>query len=404
MVRSSDAVDRSGTSNDDASSTAGWRLLLVEDDDGDALLVREMVADGLPGALVERVSTLADALRRVGDARCVLLDAGLPDADGTSGVETLTAAAPDVAVVMLTGADSEKLGVASVMAGAQDYLVKGRVDDQVLVRSIRYAIERQRAARLSRELFEAERRRAENIRVERALVPAPLVHSSDVSVVPRYQARREGSELGGDFTDALELPDGELHVLIGDVAGHGPDEAALAARLRSAWRALTQAGLDQMRVIETLDTFLRTEWHAVTFATVASLVVDRPRSRGRLVLAGHPPPVLVGDASRVVGADHFGSLIGVLDHPKWRPVDVPLGPGAALLLYTDGLIEGRAAPDDDGRLGVEALLPIVDDFHRLGKTGGDLLDGLLAEAQRRNGGPLTDDVALCLVSVADDGG
>ena len=384
-------------------ATSGWRLLLVEDDDGDAILVRELLADGLPGVLVERVSTLADAVRRAPEVECVLLDVGLPDAEGTKGVELVTAAAPQAAVVVLTGADSERLGVASVMAGAQDYLVKGRVDDQLLVRSVRYAIERQRAARLSRDLFEAERRRAENTRVERALTPTPVIRSDDVAIKMRYRARREGSELGGDFIDAVELPDGELHLLIGDVAGHGPDEAALAARLRSAWRALTIAGLGQVEVISTLDTFIRTEWHAVTFATVCTLVVEPNRASGRMILAGHPPPILVGEDAAVVGDGAYGPLLGVLPDPSWQPVDVAFDPGTTLLLYTDGLIEARAAPGSDRRLGIEALLAIVADFHRSGATGYELLDGLLAEAQRRNGGALTDDVALCLVRIAGHG-
>ncbi len=381
----------------------GWRLLLVEDDDGDALLVREMLADGLPGALVERVSTLADAVRRAPEAECVLLDVGLPDAEGTQCVEMVTAAAPRAAVVVLTGADSERLGVASVMAGAQDYLVKGRVDDQLLVRSLRYAIERQRAAQLSRDLYDAERRRAENVRLERALMPTPVIASADVRVCTRYVARREGSELGGDFYDAVELRGGELHLLIGDVAGHSADEAALATRLRSAWRALTLAGLDQVSTIRTLDTFIRTEWHSVTFATMCTLGIEPHRSRGSLVLAGHPPPIVVGDTSRPVGDEAFGPLLGVLPDPDWRGVELPLGRGATVLLYTDGLVEGRASPDSVQRLGIDALLPIIDDFHRMGTNGTELLDGLLAEARRRNGGPLTDDVALCLVTVTSDG-
>ncbi|HKH04668.1 MAG TPA: SpoIIE family protein phosphatase [Acidimicrobiales bacterium] len=383
--------------------TTGWRLLLVEDDDGDALLVRELLADGLPGAVIERVATLADAVARAGDVECVLLDIGLPDAHGTRGVEEITAAAPHTAVVVLTGADSERLGVGAVMAGAQDYLIKGRVDDQLLARSVRYAIERQRAALLSRELFDAERRRAENTRVERALAPTPVIRSDDVTVAIRYLARREGSELGGDFLDAVEDADGALHVLIGDVAGHGPDEAALAVRLRGAWRALTLAGLSQLDVVDTLDRFIRTEWDTITFATVCSLVVAADRTTASLVLAGHPPPIAVADRSRVVGDDQYGSLLGVLPEPKWTPVQVALDPNASLLLYTDGLIEGWAAPEARTRLGVPALLPIIDDFHRLGTTPDGLLDGLLAEAQRRNGGPLTDDVALCLVQIGRRG-
>ena len=84
--------------------------------------------------------------------------------------------------------------------------------------------------------------------MERALIPPPLLRSDDVTVSVRYRAGREDAELGGDFYDTVESTDGTVTVLIGDVAGHGPDAAALGARLRSAWRALTLAGLPQSRV------------------------------------------------------------------------------------------------------------------------------------------------------------
>jgi serine phosphatase RsbU (regulator of sigma subunit) len=98
-----------------------------------------------------------------------------------------------------------------------------------------------------------------------------------------------------------------------------------------------------------------------------------------------------------------GIVLGV------RPTPTPIsevefsGDDWSLLLYTDGLIEGWSAPTSRTRLGLAALLPIIDDFHRLGTSADGLLDGLLAEAQRRNGGPLTDDVALCLVHVGGHG-
>lgn len=381
--------------------TERWRVLVVEDDDGDALLVRELLSVALPNVEVERVETLADARRLVADADCVLLDVGLPDAEGTAGVEQLTSDAPETAVVVLTGAASERLGIAAVAAGAQDYLVKGRVDDQLLARSIRYAIERQRGARLRRHLFEAERRRAENTRMERALTPPPLVRSPDVDVAMRYRAGREGAEIGGDFYDAVEGPDGSLHLLIGDVAGHDPDAAALAARLRSAWRALTLAGLDQLACIGTLDAFLRTEVEELTFATLTTVVIGPDRRHASLLLAGHPPPILVGPECRLVGEGEWGHVLGVMPSPAWSPVDVELGPSTSLLLYTDGLIEGRASPGARRRLGTEAVLEIVDGLRAQGHAGGSILEGLLADVQRRNGGPLADDVALCLVSMRD---
>jgi serine phosphatase RsbU (regulator of sigma subunit) len=392
-----------GQRTSDLGQAMGWKLLVVEDDDGDALLVRELLADGLPGARVERVTRLADARRAVRYVDCVLLDMGLPDAEGIAGVEQLVAEAPDTAVVVLTGAASERLGVGAVAAGAQDYLVKGRVDDQLLARSVRYAIERQRAARLTRDLFEAERRRADNTRMERALTPPLQLHSSDVRLTVRYRAGREGAELGGDFYDAVESPDGEISVLIGDVAGHGPDAAALAARLRSAWRALTLAGLDQHRVLSTLDTFLRTEVESLTFATVSTLVICPDRQAGELLMAGHPPPLLLGPPSRRVGDGKAGHLLGVMPAPVWNPVEVPLGAGTQLLLYTDGLIEGHVEPAASERVGLDGLITLIDELAQ-GLPDGThvetvLLDRLLAEVVRRNGGPLSDDVALCLVSI-----
>ncbi|HET6951263.1 MAG TPA: SpoIIE family protein phosphatase [Acidimicrobiales bacterium] len=396
LDRAADPLALAVAENDISS---GWRVLLVEDDDGDALLVREMLADGVPGAAVERVIRLADARRAARRVDCVLLDLGLPDCQGLDGVEQIVGHAPDTAVVVLTGAASERLGMAAVAAGAQDYLVKGRVDDQLLARSVRYAIERQRAARLARDLFAAERRRADNTRMERALTPPLLLHSPDVEVAVRYRAGREGAELGGDFYDAVEAADGRVTVMIGDVAGHGPDAAALGARLRSAWRALTLACLDQPRVLEVLDRFLRTEVENLTFASLATLDIAQDRREGVLLLAGHPPPIAVGPAGRPLGEGAHGHLLGVMPAPSWTPVTVPLGPGAEVLLYTDGLIEGRTGPDRGDRLGIAAAAALVDELAGRGHRSTVLLDSLLADVQRRNGGPLTDDVALCLVSI-----
>lgn len=374
-------------------------MLLVEDDDADALIVRELLTDGLPDAIVHRVADLRQARRSVHTVDCVLLDLGLPDAQGTAGVTQLVADAPDTAVVVLTGADSERTGAMAVAAGAQDYLVKGRVDDQLLGRSVRYAISRQRAARLSRELFQAERQRADNRRMERALTPPPLLHSDDIGLAVRYRAGREGAELGGDFYDAVEGRDGSVAVVIGDVAGHGPDAAALGARLRSAWRALTLAGLDQQSVLGILDTFLRTEAETLTFATVSSLVVRPDRASGVLLLAGHPPPIRVGPPGHPVTTCAYGHLLGVLPEPAWTPVDIELGPGATVLLYTDGLIEGRAAPGATERLGLDRVVEVVDRLTARGVAGADMLDALLLAVEADNGEPLTDDVALCLVSI-----
>jgi diguanylate cyclase (GGDEF)-like protein len=124
------------------------RLLLVEDSPGDAVLVREMLSSALDGPFELVVARgLAEACREVSaeETACVLLDLSLPDGHGVEAVARMQAAAPDVPIVVLTGFDDERLALGAVQQGAQDYLIKGQVDDHLISRSIRYAIERKRA-------------------------------------------------------------------------------------------------------------------------------------------------------------------------------------------------------------------------------------------------------------------
>jgi two-component system cell cycle sensor histidine kinase/response regulator CckA len=138
----------------------GIHVLLVEDNPGDARLFIELVRDAGAGQWkLVHVDRLAAALDRLSHEPfdVMLLDLSLPDADGLDTLLRAHAEAPKIPIVVLTGHDDEALAVRAVRAGAQDYLVKGRVDGDLLVRSIRYASERGRAV-------EALERREEHYR------------------------------------------------------------------------------------------------------------------------------------------------------------------------------------------------------------------------------------------------
>jgi len=126
---------------------AALRLLLLEDNDGDARLIREeLTSDRRAGEYeVSRASTLAEAVRLLGADRydAALVDLTLPDSSGADTPRRIREAAPSVPVVVLTGLDDDDAAVRAVAEGAQDYLVKGR-DGPLVARSIRYAIERHR--------------------------------------------------------------------------------------------------------------------------------------------------------------------------------------------------------------------------------------------------------------------
>ena len=139
-------------------ATGPTRVLLVEDDPTYARILRStLIFSGAGPWEVEVCGRLASALVRLaaGGVDAVLLDMGLPDAEGVAGVQDLCSAFPAVPVLVLTATENDALGLAAVQAGAQDYLVKGQVETSLLPRAIRYAIERKRTADSLRQLDKA---------------------------------------------------------------------------------------------------------------------------------------------------------------------------------------------------------------------------------------------------------
>lgn len=130
------------------------RVLLVEDNPGDARLIREALRDARGTDItIEVAGTLAAGLAgMLADADVLLLDLSLPDAFGIDTFRRAHAAAPQLPIIVLTGNDDEALAVSAVNEGAQDFLSKRKLDGEVLVRSIRYAIERHRLLEQARQM------------------------------------------------------------------------------------------------------------------------------------------------------------------------------------------------------------------------------------------------------------
>jgi serine phosphatase RsbU (regulator of sigma subunit) len=380
-------------------------VLLIEDDDDDALIVADLLADERIDVALHRGRTLGDGLERLpGQIECVLLDLRLPDAVGLEGVRRVRAVAPWIAVIVLTGLDDEEAGEAAVEAGAQDYLVKGKVDSGLLARAIRYAVSRRHAEDVLAQLRMAEVRADETARLERGLVPHPIVANPDVWIASRYLPGRRRALIGGDFYDVVEVDGGRLHVVMGDVSGRGPDEAALGAALRIAWRAVTLSGADADGVLPTLQSMIEAERQDPgLFATVCTLEIDP--AQGRLVLrrAGHPAPILLGDGVgdvRSLPLDGGGPPIGMFGAAQWPAREFTLGAAWSVLLYTDGIIEGR--DDTSGELlGEDGLRRIVarrvaaDPDWR--SDPGGLLGAILDQTGHRQDDAFADDVALLVL-------
>lgn len=339
------------------------QVLLVEDDDGDALLVEELLTEAHLTLDLTRAWSLEAALDALTvPVDCVLLDLGLPDATGLDALLRLRQSC-DAAVVVLTGLDDIDRGVEAVAAGAQDYLVKGRVEGEALGRALRYAVERRRAEReRSREedAAQLDQRLAEVVRRLRHAVDVP----AGLSV-----STRGGLEqlLSTALWDVISRADGSLLVLFGAVSDDdGAAAVAHALRLRTGLRALAGGGLDLEGLVAALD--------RLAFGGPASrallVELDLERQQIAVVGAGHAPPWLVGPAGvrQLVEADTaaLGEAVrprditrsALADAGRLLLVDVAPGGAVAEMLHHDlPRLAGQPMPADVLADAVLWLLP-----------------------------------------------
>ncbi|MCU1374480.1 MAG: hypothetical protein JWO68_1766, partial [Actinomycetia bacterium] len=271
-------------------------------------------------------------------------------------------------------------------------------DEAVLVQLAHMAS----AAIENARLYEAEqraRRRTDELSesLQAGLLPV-LGRHDGVRVASRYRPGEERLLLGGDFVDAVATPGGLLGFCIGDVSGHGPGPAAVGAGLRAAWRALALSGDDPSAWLAGLArVFAASEVAEELFVTMITGVVDAEARRATLVCAGHPVPILLGSGASLLEITG-GPPLGIEGEPP-PAVDIDLPETWGLLLHTDGLFEGRAAPGATERLGQDALVSWL--ARRSGAIDDSDLDDLIAYVEWANGAPVDDDVAVLLLRSAE---
>ncbi len=224
---------------------------------------------------------------------------------------------------------------------------------------LRHAAERGALLIERARLFDRERRIAATLQED--LMPDTLPDVPGVSIAAHFRSGGRGTQVGGDWYDALALPGGRLGIVIGDVAGRGVAAAARMGELRAVARAYALEGHSPGEVARRLNAYQLAQG-AETMATLCYAVAEPASGRLRYVSAGHMPPLLALPDGTTRYLEQGGPPLGVLDVCRYTEHVVAFPAGSLLTVYTDGLVERRGEILD---VGLERLRSAVAD------AGGD---------------------------------
>ncbi|GAA4902388.1 SpoIIE family protein phosphatase [Streptomyces coeruleoprunus] len=256
-------------------------------------------------------------------------------------------------------------------------------------------------------LYRREHERA--LILQRSLLPPGDPEAAGLDIACRYLPGNAATEVGGDWFDVIDLPGHRTALVVGDVMGRGLRAAVAMGELRTAVRTLAQLDLEPAEVLSHLDEIARglgapigaqssraahkprgPELSEVYLATCVYAVYDAVTRRCTFANAGHLPPVLVEPGEEALLLDvPPGMPLGVGGEP-FEEVEVDLPEGALLALYTDGLVESRSHPLDEG---LQAFRRALTDA---GRPLEDVCDHVLNTLDTRHG---QDDIALLMARI-----
>jgi serine phosphatase RsbU (regulator of sigma subunit) len=248
-------------------------------------------------------------------------------------------------------------------------------------------------------LYDRERRTA--IALQRGLLPGRPQVPAGLEVAAVYQPVGD-NVVGGDWHDIVPLPRGRAALIVGDAMGHGPEAAAVMVQLRTAAHTLAGLELPPEQVLGRLDTMaaaMDTTAEGLTaapFATCIYAVIDPSGSTAEIARAGHLPPVLALPGGGTLVLDLPAGLPLGLGTGSFQAIRFSLTPGATLALYTDGLVEGRTRPIDDGLAALQDALGSA-----LANPGGtlDAACQTVTQMLREHGEHGEDDITLMLARI-----
>ncbi len=237
-------------------------------------------------------------------------------------------------------------------------------------------------------LYSQQKRFAETM--QRSLLPREQPEVAGLDVGHVYESAAQ-VDVGGDVYDFLELPDGRLAVVLGDVTGHGIDATADMAMAKFTFRSLAREHSEPSEFLAHANDVVVDEIALGKFITMVYLTVD-PRGEVVCASAGHPEPRVVRPDGAVEAVPCGGIALGIDAPQAYDHVRVSLDAGAAVVLYTDGVIECRSGRELFGMERLDATLA-----EHAGGTAQQLADAVLAACRGFAGGDLPDDCAVVVI-------
>lgn len=394
-----------GVAPGEEDAMCGLRALIVEDSEGDALLVvLELKRGGYDSVTYERVDTreAITAMLTEREWDVIISDYVMPTLSGIDALHLVGELGLDIPFIIVSGRIGEDIAVEAMKSGARDYIMKSNLA------RLNPAVDRElREAEVRRERLDAEKDLQESRRaleeayerqhyiaevLQRALAPIEPTLNDGYRAAAAYRPVGESKEIGGDFYDVFNTEDGKVGVLIGDISGKGIEVAALAASDRSTIKAFTYDSSSPGLALTRANAALYSEHRDDSFATAVLAVLDPPTGRILYANAGHPLPEIGRAAHEVECLIGTNLPIGVLERVEYDEGESHMSPGDKMVLYTDGISESR---HKRAFFGAERIQNTVR--QHCDKSPNCLVSEILAAADRWSHGVHRDDATIVVI-------
>jgi sigma-B regulation protein RsbU (phosphoserine phosphatase) len=372
------------------------RILLVEDDPDDVYIIRNLLCDRWHGPFeLVNVELLSAAIERCQEEKfdVMLLDLGLPDSQGLETFFAIYAHASDVPIVVLTGLSDERAAVKAVQAGAQDYLVKGQLSDRLVIRSLRYAIERSRRHHAEEALRDTSEEFRAASEIQQRLYPAraPALEGFDIAGA-LYPAKATA----GDYFDYIPMLDDCLGIVLGDVSSHGMGPALVMSETRACLRTLAQSQSDVGEILTRANKVISGDAAEMHFVTLAMTRLD-PHDKTMVYASAGQRGYLLHPGYDVTILDSTGLPLGIRADTVVPSSQVyKLQAGDLVTFFTDGVVEAESP--GRVRFGFSRALETIRGERQ--KPAREIIDSLHNEINGfcRNQ-PQRDDITIVVVKV-----